>query len=277
MEETVIDQESTELVDTGIIESEITENEIDDLSEEEFAKHYEEMGTEPSEETQDEEVKPEDDEPIDLAVTYKNNLGTEAKLDNPVLIKVDGELMEIDSLDEIRNMMERGVGVTKRFQKLSEDRKALEEQIKELGQVPNVPEDDPKADEIESISNDILQSEYAKVFTTQIRTLPDDVKQSLATNPEMLKGLAIDYASGLGENIMPQVHRFMSLNGMSFEDAYMKAGKAYQSNTQTQDKPKVEMLKAEPKKTNSRVSNELGSKGIDNMSTAEFDKYFAEM
>ncbi len=255
------------------------ENTIDNMSDEEFNKAFD---NDTSENPDDKVVDTDEDVNLDeLYTTQQGN--TDAKLDKPILLKYNGEVMTVDSIMDLKNLAERGFNSTQKFQKLAEDRKALEDQIKELGQTPNVPEDNSEADEVEAISNDILQSDYAEVFTAQVSTLPDEVKQALATNPRMLEGLSIDYQSGLAEAIMPQVHKLMRINGLSFEAAYSQAGKSYQNNNTdtpiekpvTQDTPKAKMLKAEPK-TGSKASNTgLGRKAIDSMNSKEFDAYFA--
>ncbi len=277
MDETVT--ETVEAPETEVVESVDTEvNVIDEMDDAEFAEHFDKLGDE-SKESDTTDVDEQSDEPKDLETTYRENLGTEAKLDKPIVVKVNGEIYEIDSLDEIRNMIERGTSVTSKFQKLSEDRKALEAQLEELGQIPNVEESNDVADEIDDIANGILASEYADTFTAQVSTLSNEVKQMLSEDPQLLRELSIDYKSGLGSKIMPQVSRLMVVGNLSFRDAYVKAGKSIldSEGRQEQAKPKTEMLKAQPKKTNSRVSNELGAKAIDAMSKSEFDKYFAEM
>ena len=272
-ETTMTDQ--PEAVETESVDTEEVEvNRIDNMSDEEFDAEFE--GTE-TDTVDDLENETADNEPKDLDVIYKENLGTDAKLDNPLVIKVDGTVYELDSLDEIRNLVERGTAVTSKFQKLSEDRKALEEQLAELGQTPRVAEDNTSVDDVEAVANNILASSYAETFTADMQGLDDQTKQTLAGNAQMLEGLSIDYQNGIGEKIMKQVPKLMRVNGLSFEEAYYTAGKSYQNTTQkqTQDKPKVEMLKAQPKKNSEVSSNELGRKAIDDMSDTEFDAYFA--
>ena len=265
------DTTSTESIEDNEIIEDSETNKIDELSDKEFTEKFDNDTLDT-----DEVVKPDENEPRDLESIYKANLGTDKKLDDPMIIKVDGQVYELDSIDEIRNLVERGTGVTKKFQQLAEDRKALEKQLEELGQTPNVETVDDTADEVESIAQAILDSDYADNFTLDMKALDDGTKQLLGSNPEMLKGLSIDYESGLAQKIMPQVHKFMNVDGLSFEDAYVKAGRSYQSNTerQTQAKPKANMLKAEPK-VGSKVSGELGRAAIDGMSDKEFNAYFA--
>jgi hypothetical protein len=272
MDEVVTDQ--IEEVETEVVDTPDEEvNRIDALSDEDFEKEFNEV------ETDESDTVKSDDEPKDLEAIYKSNLGTDAKLDDPIVVKVDGTVYELDSLDEIRNLIERGTGVTRKYQKLAADRKALEEQLAALGQEPNVTSDNPVEDDVETIANDILASSYADAFTADVQQLDAQTKEVLASDPQMLKGLAIDYESGFAQKIMPNVHKYMKINGMSFEDAYFEAGKSYQSDTEkkTNNAAKAKMLNAQPKTVSKASSNELGRKSIDAMSDAEFNAYFANL
>ena len=250
-------------------------NQIDDMSEEEFSEHFENMGTD----TADKKVDETSDEPVDLDARYSEQIGDkESKLDKPILLKHNGTVMEVANLDELRNLAERGFNATQKFQKLSEDRKALEAQLQELGQEPNVEPVDESADEIESVATEILNSDYADTFQTDMQGVPQEVRDLLSGDAQLLRELSIDYKNGLGAQIMPKISRTMAVGDLSFRDAYIKIGNEIlaNQNRQTQAKPKAEMLKAQPK-TNGRVSTELGKAAIDSMSDAEFNRYFADM
>ncbi len=265
--------ESVEVDETELVESTDAEvNKIDELSDEEFTEQFENDTLENPDEIVEEELG--ENEPKNLDDLYRDNLGTDKKLDEPMVIKVDGHIYEIDSLDEIRNLMERGSSATRKFQKLSEDRKALEKQLEELGQTPEVKVDTVQ-EEVDSISDDILNSSYADVFTEQLRTMPDEVRQLLGTEPDILRELSIDYERGFGEKVMPEARRLMALKGIDFLPAYTEAGKALHNKQTkiTQAKSKTEMLEAQPK-AQGKIDGELGTTAINSMTDSEFNAYF---
>ncbi len=242
-----------------------------DVSEEEFDRAFE------TDEPTEEPVEELDDEPTTLDDRYASQLGNrDMVLDKPVLIKYNGEVMEVSNLNELRNLAEKGFNSTQKYQKLADDRKKLEARLLELGDEPEPL--DTIQDELDDISNGILSSSYADVFQTQIDRLPKEAI-NVISDPAVLRNLAIDYDNGIGEKIMAEVPRLMAIKGLSFEHAYQTAGNALLKSREQQelDKPRVDMLKAEPTKTSNKVSNDRGRVNIDNMSNAEFDKYFAEM
>ena len=206
----------------------------------------------------------------DLESLYATQNTSDGKLAEPILVKVNGEVYSMDSIDELRNMAERGHSVTRKFQKLADDRRQLEAQLKELGQEPQV--QDVTADEVNSVAEGILSSSYAESFKSDMSKLPQDVRSELGSNAQMLSGLGGDYESGLAQKIMPKVTRLMNVQGMSFLDAYKQAGSALQQQTQATES-KMQVLKSQPKQTIQKPSN----MSVDGMSDKEFDKYFQNM
>jgi len=270
-ETTVTDQPEaveTESVDTDEVEV----NRVDNMSDEEFDAEFEGTETDIVDDPDNETV---DNEPKDLDVIYRENLGTDKELDEPLVVKVDGKVYELNSLDEIRNLVERGTKVTAKFTKLADDRRALEEQLVELGETPRVAEDNPLNERLNAIAGEIEKSSYVDAFVADIDQLDEETKSVIGTNPDMLEGLSIDYESGIAQKVMPMVHKLMKVNGLSFEEAYYRAGAPYRQTKE--QSAKVEKLKAQPRNRAKVSSGELGRKGIENLSESEFDAYFAAM
>jgi hypothetical protein len=238
--------------------------EVVDMSDEEFSEAFDNDTLD-----NEESIEEESTEEVDLNTLYRDQLdNTDAKLDKPVLIKVDGEVIELNSINELRDMAERGTAVTKRFQKLAADRKALEAQLEALGEQPNV----QTPDEVETVANEILESNYADTFKADIAILPNEVKEMLSRDAGMLKALAVDYESGLAQEVMPKVKREMALKGLDFIQAYVSIGNQIKSHKEDAT-AKREVLAAEPKQT--KYSSPTTD--VNSMSDEEFDKYFSNL
>ncbi len=269
MEDTVTEVETTEAIEA--VEDTVTN--IDDMSDAEFETHFDEVGEEDGTVDNDtsDDTSTEPDTNVTLDDRYSTQLGdADGKLDKPVLIKVDGEVMEITTINELRDMAERGTSVTKKFQKLAEDRRQLEAQLAELGQEPKIAES--VESEIDIVANEILESNYADDFKSDVSRLPKEAAEVLSTNPQMLKGLSVDYGSGLAQQIMPEVKREMIVKSVDFITAYINVGKRIQQ--QPQDTHKTKMLKSEPTTNTEKPDNGKSASEIDGMDSASFEKYF---
>lgn len=265
-----VDTEPTDNVE--VAETEVNTN-IDDMSDEEFSKHFDNVKADGS------NKEPEADKTVDKDNVHENDLeglyvaqmsDADAKLDKPVFIKVNGEVMEITNINDLKNMAERGNSVTRKFQKLAEDRKALEKQLQDLNVEPDV--QDESISEVEDVSSEILESSYAEDFKSNLVFVPDEIRNELAVNANMLKGLSYDFSTGLAQQILPKVKREMAINGVSFQDAYVSIGKNINAQKENVQKQK-QVLKAEPKQTKYQAP----SVDVDNMSNDEFDRYFANL
>lgn len=277
MEDTYNDS-SNEIVNDDVETVEAVEtNTVDDMTEDEFNKHFEEVGTD------DKSEKPGDEVVENLDDAYKTQItDTEAKLDKPILLKVNGEVVSVDNINDLKNMAEQSVGVTKKFQQISEHKNTIEFMksndinmedlsalVQQRGQEVVTP---PNADEveIEEVANSILESSYVQDFQNAMNVIPDDVKTQIQQNPQMLKAIAVDFESGLAQQIVPQLNRVMSTKGMSFQDAYVHIGQKIQNkNEEVQTKRKI--LKSEPKQTTQTVNNSVD---VWDMDSKQFDKYF---
>ncbi len=243
---------------------------VDDMDDAEFAEHFDDVADTDNIDEPEGEV----DDKVDITLDDKYSLqmdDTEAKRDKSVFIKVDGEVMEITSINDLKNMAERGSSVTKKFQKLADDRRVLEEQIASLGAEPAVSND---ADaEIDDISTQILNSDYADDFKASFQYFPPEIQQQISTDPELLKAVRVDIESGLAQKILPSIKRDMAVNGTDFMTSYVNASNkidAQKQHKQEVVQNKKQVLKAEPKQ-NKYVSSSVD---VDSMSDKDFDAYF---
>jgi len=202
------------------------------------------------------------DESVNLDDMYKQQLDSEAKLDKPVLIKYKGKVIDVNDANELRDLAERGIVATYKLQEAAEIRKQYEgitpEDIELLkrfkaGDTSVVeelaverPTVDTTADEINTISNEILQSDYAEQFRESMAVLNPKDKELLSTSPQVLNGLKIDFEKGIAQKVMPVAERLMAVKGLPFLQAYAEAGKQVIERDGAQ-KVKQEQLSAAPK------------------------------
>ena len=268
MEDLVTEVETTE----PIVEVEETVTSVDDLSDEQFEEHFDKIGNEDVKSETDESEPSEKVELTDEDLYKTQITDTDAKLDKTVILKHDGEIYKIDNLNELRNLAEKGFNATKKFTKLAEDRKALEAQLQALGQEPNIEAVDESSDAVNDVAEQILESNYADTFKSDISTLPSEAREFIAGDAKVLQGLAMVYESGLAQKIVPRVKREMAIKNLSFIDAYMSVGKTIQSR-QEDVQQKKQILSAEPKQTSYASS----AVDVDKMSDKDFDAYFENL
>ncbi len=262
-------------------------NTVDELSDEEFNDMY--NGSE-SDSVSD-EAAPEVDVVDDLDSLYKMQMdNVDGKLAEPILIKVDGKVMSVDSIADVKNMMEKSSGANKAFQKIAGDVKTIDflkdnnisqEDLDSLlsgrGQAPIVKSQaDVNNDRTASIIESIESSAFADDFLSGVSALPQDVARSIGSNPELLNELAFEYQEGYAQKVMPHVHREMTVKGLSFEDAYQSVGKRLMAKEETADASK-KVLGAMPNNNSNRSSGSMTAEDIDNMDDAAFDAYYANL
>ncbi len=236
------------------------------------------------------------DESADLDSLYKQQMSSEdAKLDKPILVKVKGKVLEIDSVNDLKDLAERGLGATQSFQQIAQHRKTLRFMednglsmedlnylVQSKGQTPI--ESNPIVDEVGTIANEILHSDYADDFKEGLNIIPENVRNVMSQDPALLKDLAGDYASGIAQKIMPEAERLMMVKGMDFFSAYAAAGQAVlgsepmqgQHNGMRQNNANKETLKAMPR--GNTLSNRTNAKqDIWSMDDKSFDKYMNQL
>jgi hypothetical protein len=199
---------------------------------------------------------------------YKEQLNaSDAKLDKPILLKVKGKILEIDNLQDIRDLAERGTAATAKFQEMAEQRKFIqklesagisEEDIdllrrarmgdteatqqllaKEAGAEP-MPDN---VIEAEQVAQEILTSDHADAVKDTLSLIPEGQREQYAYNPQFMRGLKADYDAGIAQKIMPTVEKYVMVKGMPFIEAYAKAGQEVFGN---QRQEKAKSLTAKP-------------------------------
>ncbi|RLA62049.1 MAG: hypothetical protein DRQ78_08305 [Epsilonproteobacteria bacterium] len=164
---------------------------------------------------------------------------TDKQLDNPILLKHKGKVIDISSAKELRDLAERGLGATSKYQEMAEQRKMLDgitsEDIDMLRKfkagdqtVLNelaTPRESNQENEIDTVAQTILDSNYANEFKGLVGNLSATDKTLISTDPRVLRGLQIDFESGTAQKLLPLVERYMAVKGLPFLEAYTTAGK----------------------------------------------------
>ncbi len=236
----------------------------------------------------DESPEPVKEEPIvqDLNSLYKSQMdNADSKLDKPILIKLHGKVIEIDNINDLKDLTERGLSATKKYQEMSEDRKVIEfmnnngismetlnQLIKSDGSVPIESNQNSQQDmQVQVVVDKISNSAYVDDFKNGVAFLPDNVKGFISDSPELLDGLAGDFESGLAQKVLPIVERTMAIKGLEFIDAYTQAVQSLNAGSKPTEK-KINPLSAEPRGNILGVKAEP-AKDIWSMSSEEFKKY----
>ena len=269
-----------------------TKEEIAKVFNDEPEEEVEDTGSEDkqSEDKSDKQDKPEDD----LEKQYKKQLEEDIKLDKPVVAKVKGELFKIDSLKEVKDLVEKGIDYTVKSQLLAEDRR-LAESLRNMGigsvdelqaflqgnyQVnpealnPEPVEPKVESNPIEQVAESILNSEYADEVKQSIGELPEPAKEILSKDARILQGFYEDVKQGIAQKIIPLAKRYMMVNGMSFIDAYVQAGNQVVGGSNKGSNKQI--LNSEPKgNVDKALEDDLSD--IDPMDDVAMEKYFRKL
>jgi hypothetical protein len=286
MENTVMDTKQVEspAENTESNTADNTEQEtVDPWSVEEF-----DINTmKPAEENpQDEPADNSNNGEVNLEDLYRQQIASEdAKLDKPILVKYKGKVVDIDDVNELRDMAERSIAATIKLQEAAELRKQYEgitpEDIELLrrfkGGDTSVINDlavDRAADqptEVDTIASEILAAPYAEQFKGFVDVLNPADRQMLASDPRVLRGLQIDFENGTATKLMPLVERKMAINGKDFLTAYKEAGQEVMKHGDTR-KQSVEQLTAAPQ-ANTSVKQQP-KQDVWSMDSSTFKKLF---
>ncbi len=255
MEDTMIDSESTGEQEVVTTEPTVDNSENQgDVWAEEF-----DVNDEPKEEV----VKAT--EPVEESTEAEYVTEGLGDLDKPIVIKYKGKTFDIANMDQIRDLMERGMGATQKLQELAEMRKELHKE-----QNPDMTEQElsniDTSVEVESIAQKIANSKYVDAFKGIVETLPDDVTDKLRSDPRMLEGLRVDTESGLAQKIIPLAERYMAIEGLSFMEAYIKGGNEVNQSAKSRSQS-IDKLTAVPKSTG---NVEVKQKDVWDISDSEF-------
>ena len=227
---------------------------------------------------------------VNLDELYKQQMADkDAKLDKPILVKYKGKVVDIDNVNELKDMAEKAIAATVKLQEAAELRKQFEgitpEDLELLRRFKSGDESvvaelatpretvDTTADEVNQIATEILSAPYADQFKGFVGTLNPADKQILQTNPQILNGLKIDFENGLAQKIMPLAERKIAINGMDFLAAYTEAGKEVMDKGDTRKKS-VDQLTAAPKDTTSVKTHP--KEDVWSMDTPTFQKLFKQ-
>ncbi len=225
----------------------------------------------------------EQSDTTDYTELYDTQLADEADktLDNPILLKHKGKVIDITSAKELRDLAERGLGATAKYQEMSEQRKMLDgitpEDIDMLRRYKDgdetvlnelsTPRESNETNDIDTVAQTILDSSYADDFKGLVGKLPASDKTLISTDSRVLKGLQIDFESGTAQKLMPLVERYMAVKGIPFLEAYTTAGKEMFSGSR---QSAAEKLTAQPSANSSvKTTPEQDAWAMD---TASFNK-----
>ncbi len=194
-------------------------------------------------------------------------------LAEPIVVKVNGKIYDIKDKDQIRDLMERGFNATQKLQELAQSKREL---LKEKN--PDITEQELDSvdvnNEVEQISSEILNSPNVEEFKNVFAAMPEEALNQFRSNPGMLRGLKVDIDSGFVGHIMPSIQRYMDIDGMGFQEAYMTAGQEYHEgkNQRQQKENKVnanrELLSNAPSNSSAVASSE--SKDIWEISDSDY-------
>ncbi len=175
-------------------------------------------------------------------------------LDKPLVVKVKGKVYDLKSMDQIRDLVEKGFMATQKTQQLAELKREL---MKE--QNPDITNEDmalqETEDAVERISQEILNSDIAEDFKGVISSIPTSDREQFRQDPNLLGMLQVDVKNGLTKKIMPSVERYMALENMSFREAYGLSAKNYYDSMQMKDN-RVKTLTSVPDNTSSVTKTE---------------------
>ncbi len=255
-----------------------------ETSEDVWAEDYNTDQDAPVDETTEETSEKPSTDPVELSMDdlYSQSLDDDKEME-PVLVKYKGKVHEVKSQKEMRDLMERGIGSTAKFQEMAEDRKFLQYLedngvdktkidafIASQGQVPV--ESDNTVSQVEEVAQGIVASSYADDFRETAKELPDDIRTRMQQDPGLMQGFAGDVESGLAQKIMPKVKRLMDINGLDFFQAYATAGQDIQERTK-QSEASRETLASQPS-PNVRSQE---STSVWDMPLKDFDRFMDRM
>ena len=266
----VSDQANNETVNSEV-------DDFNDLSAEEQAATLDDEGEATSDESDETQANVSDD---DLNALYSAQMGdADMKLDKPILVKYNGKVHKVDSVNELKSLAEQGISITKKSQRMSDQTTLLAEleangytaaDLRALATADKGEEltkMEPNQVEIDEIATGILESDYADDFRGFVGEMPDVAVDEISKNPQILNGLAKDIESGLAQNLMADTRRNMDLHGMGFVEAYINSGNKYHESKQVNQK-KRNTLASQPKQNNRPQPKQKDTR---DMSIAELD------
>ena len=308
--EDVTEIEPSEVTDDNEVVEEVDSDReaIDNMSAEEVDKLISEE--EPAKADNPESDNNNNNNADDLNARYKLQADdADAKLDKPILLKVNGKVFEVDSVNDLKNLAQLGTNSTKKHQQLAENKRELDfmadnnltiDDLHSLvqnatGQTPVTRTAEMNdMHSVESIATEIENGPNADAFREVASMLPSNIKTQMRSNPGMMKGFSEDVNSGLAQRVMPGVEKLMILKQMDFMTAYasevQRLHKAPSGTNRpgtnksvpeslpaTKNDAKANMLNSQPSQRAQSSKSEFTREDIDNMSSAELTKYLDEI
>jgi hypothetical protein len=277
---------------TDTLEESTVDVDIDELPIDEFNKTLSDMleggvDTELDEEAIDE---PSDDngQDKDLEGLYRSQIDdTDSSFDKPVYLKINGEVMEVSNINDLRNLAEQGAGAQRAFQQIAKDVKTIDflrdndismedlnAVIANRGVTPKYREEIPPATmQVNKLIEEIEHAPYRDEFISSVEQLPAEVTKEIGSNPALLHDLAKEFSEGYAQKIMPHIKKEMAIKGLPFIEAYKSVGLRlldYEERKAGVDKDKVSSQPKPKQSVPTRVD-------VDKMSTEEFNRYIAKL
>jgi len=188
-----------------------------------------------------------------------------ATFDKPMLVKLKGKVVEVSNINEMRNLVERGLGASKKYMDMAEDRKTIQFMtdnnisMDTLTQIVNGRGEEVVESEsdVDRVAYEIQNSDYVDDFRSIASMLPSDVQDMVSSDAGALAGLRNDIVNGkLTVDSMDKIDRLVAINGMDFKSAYQKVTnepidnsrdeRAEQSRNTLQNQPKNTQTKTAP-------------------------------
>ncbi len=247
------------------------------------------------------------DEPIEDTKEAKdadyvtNGLG---ELETAVVLKRKGKLFDIKSIDELRNLAEKGLDSTIKNQEISGHRDvidtieangismddinllaniksgsfdALQQLQSAYGANDNAEVQDMTTtsteSRIEAIAQTVMSSNYADDFKSVVSIIDSGTMEKFRKSPEALEMLRQDVESGRAKSFLPDVERAMAVDGLTFVQAYKKIGDA-RSASNTQRKEKAKSLGSAPRAAGSNTAPKPS--GAWEMSSDDFNRLMSK-
>lgn len=237
-------------------EEEVTEEEIVDSSDSDEALE-DTVDEEPSEEVVEEDSEQHTEDSTDNVEQPEDDSDEKPTMQK---VLVNGQEIELNN-EELILMAQRGFDYTKKTQELSEWRKSIEsmknnniseqdlavladikngnkEALALLAKQANIDVMDAEFDEkykptVDNTNyelNDVLDeinrdADVANTMSNYVSTLPSSVSKLFQSNPNVLRGFAVDVKNGVAQKIMPEVVKQLAINpSADFVTLYQSVG-----------------------------------------------------
>jgi hypothetical protein len=267
---------------------------IMDMEDDEFEEHLEKLTSNDSNESSEpKENDSKEDKPVDLNELYKSRIEENIKLDTPILLKNGEAIVDVDNYKDAKDLMERGLDYTKKTQALAqyrdvigylEDNGLLDKEVLDrvvrgealIEEPIQRQEQDVKAHESELLAQKILESDTAEDFRGVVSQLPDEVKDEMRVNPELMNGIFVDVQNGVAQKLMPLTQKLMAVKGLDFVSAYVEAGNELLVNGK-QVNQNTDRLKNVPKSRGNQRKTKYTREDIFDMDDSDFEKYLDKL